>query len=813
MKKTLLIAFCGWAAMATQAADTLQVRQFRYTGPIAIQKPLMVDSVDFNGKTFDVNSLLQTPVSISQASAGETYDGTCYPSASAEALHMLAFSVYNASYAKAKIVVKNLDHYQLYVDGNKSDADVVLEPDNHQVVVKYLTTGTAADTIDISVTTETDVNLEAGITPSHPYTLSDVTDGRRITGVSISPDGTWLITSHKTTFPGGRTQTTWQLSEVKTNRLLTETTEAIRWYGRTGRYYFTRQGHNGRQLITVDPKTGDQRIEANELPEGSFSVAPQGDYLLFTIQNDGPKPDPQVHELVEPDDRQPGWRNRQTLARYDIKTGLLQPLTYGYHQVSLTDISEDGRYLLLSTSRSRLTQRPTSLTTLLRLDMQTMQADTLIADDGFIAGACFSPDATEILVMGSPECLGGIGKNVPEGRIPSMYDYQLYILRDGQPIALTRDFNPSVSRYWWNSYDGQIYFTANDLDYVHLFRCNPKDGDIQKIEVPEEMVNQVSIAHTAPCLAFFGESASNCDRLYTLNTKSLKTNLVEDSNDTILKDVVLGECLPWTFSNGNGDTIYARYYLPPHFSADRKYPMIVYYYGGCSPTSRSFDTLYPMHAYAAQGYIVLVVNPSGAAGFGQEFSSRHVNTAGEGVADDIIQGVKQFCSEHPFVNKSKIGCLGASYGGFMTQYLQTKTDLFAAAISHAGISDHTSYWGEGYWGYSYSEVSMAESYPWTRKDLYVDRSPLYNADKIHTPLLFLHGSADTNVPIGESIQMYNALKLLGRQTAFVVVDGENHWVLDYQKRIKWHNTIMAWFERYLKDDPAWWNSMYPEKNL
>ena len=241
--------------------------------------------------------------------------------------------------------------------------------------------------------------------------------------------------------------------------------------------------------------------------------------------------------------------------------------------------------------------------------------------------------------------------------------------------------------------------------------------------------------------------------------------------------------------------------------------MIVYYYGGCSPTSRSFDTLYPMHAYAAQGYIVLVVNPSGAAGFGQEFSSRHVNTAGEGVADDIIQGVKQFCSEHPFVNKSKIGCLGASYGGFMTQYLQTKTDLFAAAISHAGISDHTSYWGEGYWGYSYSEVSMAESYPWTRKDLYVDRSPLYNADKIHTPLLFLHGSADTNVPIGESIQMYNALKLLGRQTAFVVVDGENHWVLDYQKRIKWHNTIMAWFERYLKDDPAWWNSMYPEKNL
>lgn len=149
----------------------------------------------------------------------------------------------------------------------------------------------------------------------------------------------------------------------------------------------------------------------------------------------------------------------------------------------------------------------------------------------------------------------------------------------------------------------------------------------------------------------------------------------------------------------------------------------------------------------------------------------------------------------------------------MTQYLQTKTDIFAAAISHAGISDHTSYWGEGYWGYSYSEVSMADSYPWTRTDLYVERSPLYNADKIHTPLLFLHGDADTNVPFGESIQMYNALKLIGRETAFVAVKGENHQIMDYHKRQQWQNTIFAWFAKYLQDDPTWWQEMYPEKAL
>ncbi len=108
---------------------------------------------------------------------------------------------------------------------------------------------------------------------------------------------------------------------------------------------------------------------------------------------------------------------------------------------------------------------------------------------------------------------------------------------------------------------------------------------------------------------------------------------------------------------------------------------------------------------------------------------------------------------------------------------------------------------------------MANSYPWNAKDLYVDNSPLYMADQIHTPLLFLHGSADTNVPIGESIQMFTALKLLGCETAFVVVDGEDHGIRDYAKRRQWLRTISAWFAKYLKEDSTWWDELYPPKDL
>ena len=467
------------------------------------------------------------------------------------------------------------------------------------------------------------------------------------------------------------------------------------------------------------------------------------------------------------------------------------------------------------TGSSRLTKRPTSLSTLAILDINSLQMDTLVAEDGFMSSARFSPCGTQVAITGSPEALGGVGLNVKEGQTPNMYDYQLYIMdvADKKVNPVTKEFNPNVDSYKWSQYDGNIYFTAENKDCKSLYRLNPAKGKIEQLPTQEDLVNNFTMAQSAPVMVWYGQGASNSDRAYVVDLKKGKTSLLEDLSKTILEGVKLGECVAWNFVNSKGDTINGRYYLPPHFDPNRQYPLIVNYYGGCSPTSRNFESRYPHHLYAAMGYVVYVVNPSGATGFGQEFAARHVNTAGNGPADDIVEGTKQFCKEHKFVNDKKIGCIGASYGGFTTQYLQTITDIFAAAISHAGISDHTSYWGEGYWGYSYSEVSMANSYPWSHTDLYVKQSPLYNAHKVNTPILFLHGDKDNNVPVGESIQMYTALKLLGKETAMVLVKDQDHHILDYGKRIQWQNTIFAWFAKWLQDDPMWWEQMYAPKTL
>lgn len=830
-------------ASISASAETIEVKTLKYAGPYAVAQPWMADSVNIKGEAFDLKQLLDSPLSFTLLNKGKEVTAAQLLADKQDALHLASFCVSNTQRTKATIAVEGLEQYRLFVDGeqvevNGDKAETILTPSQHTVVIKYLTRKNASSdkkSIKLTVTAANGAPLSVGdAAAKRAYNIYDVICAPNYPSVSISPNGKFIVVRKTWVDRKGNNHSISELRNYQTNRVMATFEESVKWMPASNKLYFTQKASDSSiageekqdgtlQLITINPLTMEREVLASHLPEGWFQFTPDEKTLIYTLTTEGRKKDPQVYDVKEPEDRQPGWRERSNLAKYDLASGILQPLTFGYHNIYLMDISADSRYLLIGKEEERLTKRPTTLTSFYRLDLGSMNAssattpkvETLIEKGEFLNSAQFSPDGKSILVSASPEAFNGIGKNVEEGQTPSMIDTQLYLmtLSDKKVRPLTKDFNPNVQSVDWSKADGNIYFTAEDKDCVHLFLLNPKSGKFTLLKTPEEYIKSFSLASSAAEMAFSGQSASNADRLYKMNTKALKSQLVDDLSARELKDVELGECKAWNFVNSRGDTLCCRYYLPPHFDAAKKYPMIVNYYGGCSPTSRMFQSRYPHHVYAAMGYVVLVVNPSGATGFGQKFSARHVDTAGEGVAEDIISSTQAFCDEHAFVNRKKIGCIGASYGGFMTQYLQTKTDLFAAAISHAGISDHTSYWGEGYWGYSYSEVSMANEYPWTNKHLFVDQSPLYNADKIHTPLLFVHGTADNNVPVGESIQLYTALKLLGRPTAMVLVDGQDHHIIDYEKRLKWQNTIFAWFAKWLQDDASWWTEMYGDEKM
>ena len=591
--------------------------------------------------------------------------------------------------------------------------------------------------------------------------------------------------------------------------------DELNWLPSSNKYYYSNKGITGKNLYAVNPQTGKEEILTTNLPDGSFKWTPNEKTLIFSISE---KPDIKKNDvelLLSPDDRISGWRNRNSLYSYTIEDGTLQRLTFGNKNIYLQDIRNDNNAILISENYDVFDKHPFNFAFFYQLDLNTLKVDTLIYDTPHISSISYSPDGNNLLVIGSGEAFDTKGLHIKEGQTSNLFDKQafLYNPKDKSVIAFTKDFNPSVDGAKWNKSDNLIYMTCTDKDYVNLYTYSPKTNKIAKVNVHTDILGSFSIASNSNNAIYTGVKADSPELVYALNLKSGKSKLLDSARDGIAENYELGEMKDWNFTAQNGTIIEGRYYLPADFNPEKRYPMLVYYYSGTTPTARNFYHPYSMHLYAAQGYVVYVVQPSGTIGYGQEYSARHVNAWGKQTADDIIEGVTKFCDEHSFVNRDKIGCFGASYGGFMTMYLQTRTDIFSAAVSHAGISALSSYWGEGFWGYSYSAIASANSYPWNNKELYVEQSPLFHADKINTPLLLLHGKADTNVPLGESIQMYNALKILGKDVNLIQVADENHGISGFDRRLAWKKSIMAFFAKHLKDQPQWWENMYPDHPL
>lgn len=831
--KNILSALLLASAFTSASAQSQKIESFRYAGPYAITQPVMIDSVTFDNKKFDAKSLLSSALNLEVAKNATQSVDSILPANSGEkpTLNLLYTTISNSSFAKAKINVSKLKNYKLFVDDKEqsSGAELTLSPRTHDVVIKYLAMPNEADTAIVSIESKGDISIaptakdkngqgcatyfaEAGVKAKGSYYIKP------------SNDGLYYIQIDRQRFPDNSTIWTYILKETKSNRIVLSTTKSISW-APSGQHTFYKYNDTkeGKQLVFVDAKTLQETVVCKNLPKDQATILPNHKQAIISKRIEGPKADNDKHLYLHPEDRVPGWRDRTQLELLDFETGLTTPITYGNRALWLNDISRDSRYIILSVNTEDIeTMRPTLFYTLLRLDLHTMKADTLIAKDGFFANSKLSPDGKKLAIKASPEFADRIGCVLSKDKYPSIYDYQLYILDIDKAIAkeqnaitpVTKDFNPTIEDYDWSAYDNNIYFSAQDKDYIRLYQLDTKSNKIKQADIPSDCINRYYLADNAPLIGIGASGLVDFGKTYWLNTKTLKTTLIEDVHKRELSDYAMPTCHDFNFTNSNGDEITGCYLLPPGFDEQKaekgKYPLLVYYYGGCSPVSRYFSTSYSFPALASQGYIVYILQPRGCSGFGQEFAAWHSNTAGDPQTQDIIEGTKAFCAAHPYVNEKKMGSFGASYGGFMTMYLQTKTDMFSAAWSHAGISNHASYWGFGYWGYTYSQVSMPGTYPWTNKELYVDRSPLFNVQKIKTPLLFTHGTDDRNVPPIESSQMFTALRLLGQPTAYVTFQQEGHHVENYSRLLNWQNTFMAWFAKWLKDDSEWWDNMYKE---
>lgn len=814
---------------ATAWADTIAVDQARFIQPIEVRAPYTTTSKNMKGEAYDIKQLIAANGRLADQAAHSTVfirkGAALLPDTTFEgqALAAMQFTVSSDRFTKAQLQIKKLKDYKIFVNGKETGSgELRLTGGTVEVALLCLTSKVQKDSFDVALTGDHLEHLKINAPGKKAYTLDEMIYGEHYYGVALSPSGKYLISSSYNLKEGGQADYRTVVTEIATQRTVFRQPNyiSLNWMPCRDVFYYTRNGAKGKELVTFDPATQEEEVLATSLPDGGFSMAPTEDYLIYSSTQEGKYESGPLKRLHQPDDRMPGWRNRNYLSRYDLKTGIMQQLTFGKESVYLNDISADGKQLLLSTGHMDTRREPFSTTTLLSMNVADNTVDTLLQDEPYIAGAKFSPDARQLVVTASPAAFKGIGCEVKEGQIPNMFDYRLYLYdlstRKAQPLL--RHFNAAVGNVQWSHADNRIYFKATDECNETLYSVDPEKGEIVRYALPVSYIQGYSIAMGTkhPRAVFYGQTGERAREMYTcqLNRQQPKAERIGHINfDEMYKDVAIGTCHDWSFRTSRGDTVKGHYFLPADFDANKKYPLLVYYYGGCTPTPKMLEFHYPLQVLAAMGYVVYVCEPSGAIGYGQEFAARHVNTWGEMSGDDIIEGTKTFIKEHPFIKADKVGCMGASYGGFMTQYLQTRTDIFAAAISHAGISNIASYWGGGYWGYTYGQIAQYGSYPWNNLELYTRHSPLFNADKVKTPLLLLHGTADTNVPTNESQQMFTALRILGRPVSYIQVDGENHVIVDHNKRLKWQEAIFAWFAYWLKDQPEWWKELYPEDHF
>jgi dipeptidyl aminopeptidase/acylaminoacyl peptidase len=650
-----------------------------------------------------------------------------------------------------------------------------------------------------------------------PADIDLVLDTPRLQQVAISPDGSLVALRLQERPAGGEPRDWLEIRERQSGDLVATwqglAASRLTWApdGRRLGYVLSEDGASDLWLADLETGATNRLLRGIEHLSG-YQWAPSGEFVVYSVRVEAEKDDRKVKRVTEPADRQPWHRDRSYLMMAWVPEGVTRRLTTGPLSPGSWSISPDSERLLFFLGEQDLAGgRPYFSSELWELDLTTLAAEKLLADR-WISGADYGPDDDTLLLRGSPSAFSGLGRNLPEDVQANDYGGQLFLYdRDsGQARWITRELRPDVAEVWWSRADGHIYALCTDTQFRRVYRHDPGAEAWERVETGVEYVDQFDLARNESAAVVRGTSVTTPNRAYGLDLRRNRARLLLDPGIDHWHDVAFGEVTYWKAPLPDGEELDGRIYWPVDHDPDRTYPVIVYYYGGTSPVTVDFGGRYPKNVWSGQGYIVYVPQPSGATGYGQEFAARHVNDWGERTAWEVIESTKAFLAAHPSADPERVGCIGASYGGFLTMNVITKTDLFAAAVSHAGISSISSYWGEGLWGYAYGARALADAFPWDRRDVYVEQSALFHADKITTPLLLVHGDSDTNVPVGESDQLFTALKLLGREVEYVQIQGQDHWILDHDQRIVWNDTILAFFARYLKDRDAWWQALYPE---
>lgn len=668
------------------------------------------------------------------------------------------------------------------------------------------------------------------------FEIEDLYRLKYISDIQLSPDES-IITY---------TLTSYNLKEGKSNSdiykldLKTKSIRQLTYY--KGGDFQARFSKDGKKLFFISTRTGQTQIF--ELPfEGGepkqlttistgisdLVVSPNGKYIAFTTKvfpecGDNDECNKKLNESMENgpiqahladellfrhwDEYSDGRRSHIFI--FDLESQKILDLTPGDFESPIFslggptnyDFSPDGKELCFASNRDKSTSISQAITTNSDLWIVSTQGGEAVnitsSNPAWDGSPKYSPDGKYIAYR----------RQSKPGYESDLFQLALYNRQTETTEIISEGFDNWINDFKWSKDSKTIYFTAEEKGATPIYKIDIQTKKISKV-INAQAIDAFVVSNDESKIYLIRRSTGEPAALFEYDMKNKKLTRLTFDNKKIEDEVDIRPAESFWATSKDGTKIHYFMVKPHNFDPNKKYPVILNVHGG--PQSQWMDAFRgDWQVYPGKGYIVVFPNPRGSTGYGQKFTEEISLDWGGKVFDDLMAVVDDI-EKFPFVDKERIGAMGWSYGGYMMNWVQAKTDRFKCLVSMMGVYDLRSMYSttEELW---FPEWDLGGT-PWESKEIYEKFSPSNYVTNFKTPTLIITGEKDYRVSYNQSLMYFTDLQRRGIPSRLIIFKNDGHWPNFVKSMPLYFNAHLEWFHKYLGGEPAPWDSKKMIRNV
>ena len=375
------------------------------------------------------------------------------------------------------------------------------------------------------------------------------------------------------------------------------------------------------------------------------------------------------------------------------------------------------------------------------------------------------------------------------------YRLMVYSRPTSEVTHLTENFDRWVSEVAWAPDSRRLFFTAEDRGRGPIFRVPATGGGLTSVGFGDAHHGDIQLTPDGRSIIYSAQSASHPTEIFLGFASGGPPVPLTRFNDELMSEYAIDSPEEISYESLDGTAIHGFLVKPPGFDFERKYPLLLLIHGGPQGAwGQSWSYRWNPQVFAGAGYVVFMPNPRGSTGYGQTLTDAINGDWGGLVYEDIMAGV-DYVLRRPYIDSSKLTAAGASYGGYMINWMLGRTERFRAFVSHAGVYDLPSMFGatEELW----FPIWEFNGTPWENPEMYERWSPSRFVDRFKTPTLVIHGEKDFRVPVTQAMQLFTALQLRKVPSRFLHFPDEGHWILKPRNSVHWYQSVIAWLDEWI----------------